>query len=87
DFRLHQNFPNPFNPKTQISYDVLKRGKVKIEIIDLTGKILSVLTDKELDAGSYETSFNGNLFSSGAYICRMNVNGKSVASIRMLLIK
>jgi len=69
-FALDQNYPNPFNPATMIRYTVPVRSRVKIEIIDLLGRPVAVLNDREMEEGRYEVGWRPE-GASGAYICRM----------------
>lgn len=71
-FILHQNFPNPFNPVTNIKYEILETGLVNLKIIDILGKEIMTIINKELDSGVYETSFDGSDLPSGTYFLTLH---------------
>ncbi len=90
-FRLHQNFPNPFNPSTTIRYELRKGERVKIEIYNLLGQVMRVLVDERQPAGEQAVVWDGRNqwgqeVSSGVYIYRVQV-GSRVESRRMALVR
>ncbi len=86
EFNLHQNYPNPFNPVTNIKFDIPKSGFVKLKVFDISGKEVSTLISKEMNAGSYTFDFDGSSLSSGVYFYKLETPDYS--SIRkMILVK
>jgi hypothetical protein len=86
EYALHQNFPNPFNPTTQIAFDLVESGHVTLSVFNAMGQQVATLTDADLTAGSHSVSFNATSLPSGIYFYRLNVNGFS-ADKKMLLMK
>jgi aminopeptidase N len=66
-YSLSQNFPNPFNPVTTISYQIPLNSFVTIEVFDLLGNKTASLVNEEKIAGSYSVEFNALGLSSGIY--------------------
>jgi hypothetical protein len=100
DYVLYQNYPNPFNPSTKIGYQLKERASVKLFVYDLKGELISVLVNKEQNAGYYEADFSvnspqssvGNSIASGIYLYRIEVIGAGNIPVytemkKMLLIK
>lgn len=92
DYRLEQNFPNPFNPETTIKYSVSRKSFVQLKVYDISGRLINSLIAKELNAGNYSAvwngkDINGNNISSGIYFYNMTVDGGKSVSRKMLLIK
>ena len=85
-FELKQNFPNPFNPATHITYNLPKDGFITIKVYDIVGSEIAMLANEEKKAGSYMVTFDGVNLSSGVYICTMTGNN-FIKSIKMLMIK
>ena len=82
-FKLHQNFPNPFNLSTYISYslDTITPQKIKLTIYEITGRKIRILVDEEQGTGYYKvvwdgTNDNGNEVSSGIYFYELISNGQ-----------
>jgi hypothetical protein len=86
EFRLEQNYPNPFNPATKIRFQLPVKSYVKLEIYDILGRRISKLIDEEMNAGKYESEFNGGRFASGVYIYRIQA-GNFVSTKKMILLK
>ena len=79
EFVLHQNFPNPFNPITQINYEVPIRSHIQIAIYDLNGKKIKTLIDEIQQPGQFSTTWdaklsNGEKVPSGLYFYRLQSN-------------
>lgn len=74
DALLSNANPNPFNPVTRIAYTVPRRTHVRIEIYDVTGKLLDTLVDEIVDAGTHVATYDAKGLSSGVYFCRMTMN-------------
>lgn len=85
-YKLFTNYPNPFNPTTKIKFDLPQNSFVKINIFDITGRIISELANTNLQPGSYETEFNGANLSSGVYYYRIEANSFSDTK-KMILVK
>ncbi len=92
-FVLFQNFPNPFNPTTQIKYSIPKTSLVTIKVYDILGKEVTTLVNEEKSTGNYEIEFNGNNLStgrqglaSGIYFYRLQA-GDFVETKKMILLK
>lgn len=85
DLTLH-NYPNPFNPVTQISYTNPQAGRVTISITDALGKEIAVLVDERKQPGRYLIPFNGSNLASGVYFCRITTESESLVK-KMMLIK
>jgi hypothetical protein len=83
---LLDNYPNPFNPSTKISYSLKTEGRVSLKIYNTLGEKVITLVDEIKPAGSYEAEFNASELPSGIYIYRMQ-SGEYVSSKKMLLIK
>src|SRR5690606_33991000 len=58
EYKLEQNFPNPFNPSTIISYQLPKAGNVTLKVFDVLGSEVATLVEEYKNAGSYEVEFN-----------------------------
>ena len=86
DFTLYQNYPNPFNPNTNINYTIPNGNFVSITVYDVLGNKIETLVNEYKSAGSYETRFNGENFSSGVYYYQLR-SGSRVFTKKMLLIK
>ncbi len=86
EYQLLQNYPNPFNPITTISFTVPEDQYVRINIYDLSGSKIDVLTDRYYNKGIYEIDFDASKLSSGTYYYTMNA-GKFTSSKKMILIK
>jgi alkaline phosphatase D len=91
DFELLQNYPNPFNPTTNIKFRIGQQGLVKLIVYNALGQQITVLIDKELQAGEYSITFStlhekGTPLTSGIYFYQLNYNGK-LTSKKMLLLK
>ncbi len=83
---LNQNFPNPFNPVTVISYQIAVNDNVNIKIFDVNGKEIMTLVNEFKEAGKYEVIFNGNNLASGVYYYRIK-SGDFKATKKMFLVK
>jgi parallel beta-helix repeat protein len=89
-FKLHNAYPNPFNPETRLKFDVPTNAesqmtKVRIIIYDMRGRVVETLLDNLLRAGTYEISWEASRFPSGVYFCKLSVNGFSAAGKLVLL--
>ncbi len=86
EFRLEQNFPNPFNPATTIQYQLPSTSNVSLKIYDVLGNEVLTLINEKQDAGYKEVKFNANRYASGMYIYRLTAE-KYVSTKKMLLLK
>ncbi|MBK6913880.1 MAG: T9SS type A sorting domain-containing protein [Ignavibacteriales bacterium] len=88
---LSDNYPNPFNPTTTISFSIPERSFVTLKVYDMLGREVAELVNEELETGSFEKTFDANNLASGIYIYRITAmkDGKIFfnESRRMLLIK
>lgn len=89
---LMGNHPNPFNPTTTISFSISENSNVGVSIYSIKGQKVRQLVSNQLSAGQHSTVWNGNddsgePVSSGVYFYKLNVNGKTAATKKMLLLK
>lgn len=77
DFELSQNFPNPFNPSTKISFSLPVNSNVSLDIYNLIGEKVMTVYDGELEAGTHSYEVNGADLSSGIYIYRLTSAGEN----------
>ena len=69
-YTLAQNFPNPFNPSTTISFGLPQKSLVRITIVNALGEVVAKLVDAEMEAAAYSVVWNANV-ASGIYFYRM----------------
>ncbi len=86
DYKLYQNFPNPFNPATLISYKINQSGFVTLKVYNLVGQVVSTLVSEYKDVGTYTKQFDASELSAGIYLYKLQVNGFTSVK-RMTLIK
>jgi hypothetical protein len=84
--QLHQNFPNPFNPTTTITYELPKSTTVKLEIMDVLGKSIAVLVNGYQQAGRHTISWNAEKNCSGIYLYTLTTSSGKMTQ-RMMLLK
>jgi len=75
DYKLFQNFPNPFNPTTKISFKLKKEGFVNVSVFNLVGQEVAVLVYEFKKPGTYEVEFDAQDLPSGVYLYKLQVNG------------
>ena len=85
-YNLGQNFPNPFNPSTNITFDLPKNAAVKLVVYNIIGEQSAVLFNGELNAGSYNADWDASNFPSGVYFYRLSTDDFSQTK-RMILVK
>lgn len=87
-FALHQNYPNPFNPTTTIEFSLPRTGRVSLKVFDILGREVAVLVDElDLNPGTVKSTFDARRWSSGVYLYSLIVDGRTVDSRKMLLLK
>ncbi|HQY21741.1 MAG TPA: T9SS type A sorting domain-containing protein [Ignavibacteria bacterium] len=87
DFNLSQNYPNPFNPKTVINYELQVTGNAKLKVFDVLGNEVAEPVNEKQNAGSYSVDFDGSGFASGTYFYSLYIDGRLLATKRMMLLK
>jgi len=85
-FNLYQNFPNPFNPTTNIKFEIKSSSLVKLTIFDALGQTIETLVNEQLQPGTYQLAFDGGNYTSGVYFYRI-VADDFVETKKMLLVK
>ncbi|MCK4427334.1 MAG: T9SS type A sorting domain-containing protein, partial [candidate division Zixibacteria bacterium] len=85
-FELSQNFPNPFNPVTQISYTLPRDGHVRLEIYNLLGQKVATLVDEYQQAGQKTVNWEAKDLASGIYFYKLTSSGFT-ATKKMVLTK
>ena len=73
-YRLSQNFPNPFNPKTIIKYEIPTSDYVELSIYNILGQKVTTLVSEKQNAGYYQIEWDGARFSSGVYFYCLRTN-------------
>ena len=86
NFTLRQNFPNPFNPTTTISFSIPARSATSLKVFDVLGREVTTLVSGELEAGSYTQQWNAINIPSGVYLYRLRSGALSAAK-KLLLLK
>lgn len=85
-FVLQQNFPNPFNPQTEIKYTLAKTVRVKLSVYNITGMKITDLVNGIQSPGNYSVKFDGRDLASGIYFYRL-VAGNYTDVKKMILMK
>jgi len=85
-FELQGNYPNPFNPKTVISYQLPVVSNVKLAVLDILGRELTVLVNEKEEGGSYEVQFDASGLATGVYLYRITA-GSFTQTRKMLVVK
>jgi len=85
-YNLAQNFPNPFNPSTKISYSIPQAGEVSINIYSVVGELITTLVNTKQEAGTYEVEFDASSLTSGIYFYTL-ASGEYSQTNKMILMK
>jgi uncharacterized lipoprotein YddW (UPF0748 family) len=88
DFKLEQNFPNPFNPATAINFSIPRASFVTLKLFDVLGKEISVLVNDHLEQGNHQLLFDAGKYDlpSGVYIYRISA-GENISNKKMMFLK
>jgi hypothetical protein len=85
-FALRDNYPNPFNPSTTISFELPKPSDVRLSVYDVLGREVSVLVNERKGVGVHKVKFDASGLPSGAYFCRLRA-GDFMATRKLMLLK
>jgi len=85
-FELLANYPNPFNPVTNITYRIPEAGRVVLKVYDIIGREVKTLVDEDKTAGQYNVTFNADRYASGVYYYQLRTKS-NIATRKMLLLK
>ena len=88
---ISQNFPNPFNPSTTISFEMHEAGEASLDIFNIRGELVTTLAQGRIQPGSYQLTWNGRdnqgqLVATGNYIAVLT-KGSEQVSRNMLMLK
>jgi len=86
-YLLSQNFPNPFNPTTNIKYSVKENSFISITVYDVTGRLVTELVKQKQTAGTYEVDFDGSALASGLYFYSLTSDNRIIETKKMILLK
>jgi hypothetical protein len=92
EYALRQNFPNPFNPSTEIRYELPGASRVHLSVYNVLGEEIEVLLNAEQAGGYYSVRWRATI-ASGIYFCRLQAvsledPSKSIQQVmKMLLLK
>ncbi|HSP87176.1 MAG TPA: T9SS type A sorting domain-containing protein, partial [Ignavibacteriaceae bacterium] len=86
EFELKQNFPNPFNPQTVISYQLKAGSFVSLKVYDVLGNEIADLVNEEKTAGVHEIEFHSTNLSSGVYFYQLKIDGFNETK-KMIILK
>jgi hypothetical protein len=86
EYKLYNNYPNPFNPSTTIKFEIPKKDYVKLNVYDALGRLVGELINDTKDAGTYEVNFNAKSLPSGIYFYKLEAGNFSVVK-KMMVIK
>ncbi len=75
EFKLRNNYPNPFNPVTTIRYDLPEQMEVRLEIFDILGRRVVTLVDEEQRPGTHHAVWDASQVASGVYIYQIRAGG------------
>lgn len=81
---LYNNFPNPFNLRTKIAYEILAFHKVKLAIYDILGREVKVLVNENQEKGLYEIEFDAANLASGIYFYKLEAFNITVKKMMLL---
>jgi flagellar hook assembly protein FlgD len=90
-YRLHNAYPNPFNPNCTIQFEIPEAGRVVVKLYDVSGACVRTLIDGWKDRGIHKERWdgrgdNGSALASGVYFCRM-VAGDFAAARKVVLLR
>jgi hypothetical protein len=86
EFILKQNFPNPFNPSTVISYQLPVSSEITLKVFDVLGNEIATLVDEYKPAGKYEVEFSAAALPSGVYFYQLRASDYTAVK-KMILLK
>ncbi len=91
-YALDQNYPNPFKPTTTINFSMADPGHVSLNVYDTSGRLLKTLLDGDRSSNTYQLTWNGTddnqtSVSSGVYFYKLTIDGKTIDTKRMILMK
>jgi hypothetical protein len=92
DYGLDQNFPNPFNAQTKISFSMPKAEHVNLVVYNLLGQHVRTLVDQKMEAAKHDVTWDGNsdqgnLVASGTYFYRLKIGDAFEETLQMTLLK
>jgi hypothetical protein len=90
-FELFDNYPNPFNPTTTISYELSASSYVTLKIYDVLGREVATLVSERETAGMHTFKFDGTNLPTGVYFCRLSTfpvsrQGRSYSAVKKLVL-
>ena len=86
EYYLSQNFPDPFKEKTTIKYCLPEEIRVKLEIFNIRGKIVTTLLDEVKEPGTYQVELSARKIKEGLYLYQLTA-GNIIITKRMLILK
>jgi len=87
EFRMHQNFPNPFNSSTTIKYSIKKNSFIKIQIFDINGREVKTIASEKKSPGDYQVKFEGSGLSSGVYFYSLFADYILIDTKKLIIVK
>lgn len=70
--RLHEAYPNPFNPMTTIGFDLVRSSNIRLSAYDILGREVGILAEGPYTAGTHRVIFDGRSLASGVYLIRLS---------------
>ena len=86
EYRLYDNYPNPFNPSTTIRYSLPEAAFTSIKIYDVVGNEVAVAVNEMKTAGTHQVTYNATSLSSGVYYYTIQA-GSFKETRKMILMK
>lgn len=91
EYQLYANYPNPFNPSTNIRYSLPQASNVKVEVFNMLGQLVNTIVNQYQQAGTYNVVWNGNdlsgnQVSTGVYVYKLSTDN-FVSAKKMILVK
>jgi len=83
---LFQNFPNPFNPTTNIGFRIAESGLVNLKVYDVLGNEVANLVEKYMPAGTHEVEFSASELTSGLYFYQLS-SGEFTDTKKLILLR
>ncbi len=88
-YNLEQNFPNPFNPSTDLKFSIPKNSNVKLDVYNIAGQQIAELVNDRRDAGNYDVKFDAGKYglTSGMYFYTLSTSDGFKKTKKMVLVK